>query len=51
MKKELKNSDIGGMAILVLAAFFGMVFPMAARWILLSLVILGIGSYFDIWDK
>jgi len=51
MKKELKNSDIGGMAILVLAAFFGMVFPMAARWILLVFCVLGMGSYFGIWNK
>lgn len=34
-----------GMAVLVLCGFFGMLYPSAARWILLGLVVIGIWSF------
>ena len=43
---KLDSTNVSGMVILVLASFFGIRYPMAARWILLTLCVLGICSYF-----
>jgi len=48
VRRELVAKDLEtGIFILVIGAIFGFLFPTAAKWILLALVLLGISSWIN----